>query len=520
MQKGTGGQSSRSLQNQPPRDRITNPQNTYKRRARLIDALTAQKDDHIGSDSESNDCSDKADPLPEPDDSLPIANPSTRYVQNTERRHMIPKNKKIKRTYAMPRISNASRSQPESTTASNDNDGESDKHSDLDAYTTPVTPHDPLDMSDDDTTNTVGIRSVHELRRAGANNRFSDEMDDLLSRIGRPSAAPASMRRNALGELALSLKQDKFERQFRDHAARDNVIKGIGEENDIISGSLLAAALIIFLSFGTAPHLLHQLSHERVGKLICRLLPISDDIMAIAFERQANVSRQGRSMLGEVKKLLQSLPLWHGYRPDIISPRTLSLHLLSTLSRHSDSTDIVKIQRDLQHTLTMVAKELAEDEDNKTDRYLVVSILEALSNISIPEDGEIAKAVVVFLRSALETVDEESPFTAVTLKLAINVTNHESAASEFNHLTILTKLSTSISEAFGQAQRDVEHGNPLDHGYDQLLLLLGILINILEHCSLARESVDSTSLKQLSAIWAKNVSSLHDVSSYALFIDL
>ncbi|CEJ94554.1 hypothetical protein VHEMI10077 [[Torrubiella] hemipterigena] len=161
----------------------------------------------------------------------------------------------------------------------------------------------------------------------------------------------------------------------------------------------------------------------------------------------------------------------------------------------------------------MVAKELAEDEDNKTDRYLVVSILEALSNISIPEDWEVAKAVVVFLRSALETVDEESPFTVVTLKLAINVTNHESAASEFNHLTILTKLSTSISEAFGQAQRDVEHGNPLDHGYDQLLLLLGILINILEHCSLARESVDSASLKQLSAIWAKNVSSLHDADS-------
>lgn len=522
VQKTTAAQASHTSQpqSQSPSNQSSTHQNAYKRRARLIDTLTAQKKEDFDSDLESSDSSDRTDALPNDDSPIPSetngnlqpANPSVRPPQSTERRPILQKNKKIKRTYAMSRISNTSRSQTE-TTATSNNDLESDNHPDLDAYTIPVTHHDPLDMSDDDTTSTVGIRSVHELRRAGANNRFSDEMDDLLSRIGRPSTTPSSMRRNALGELALNLKREHFERQFRDHSARDNIIKGISEESDIISGYSLVAALIIFLSSGTAPHLLHQLSHERVGKLLCRLLSISDDILAIAFERSANVSRQGRVMLGEVKKMLKSLPLWHGYEVNTVSPRTLGLHLLSILSRHSDPTDIAKIRLDLQHTISMTVEELIEEQENEVDRYLMVSILEAQSNISILDGQEIIKAVVAFLRSALETANNHNlPFTPLALKLAINVTNNESTASEFNDSSILATLSTSISEAFHQAQQDVENENPLDHRYDQLLLLLGILINILEHCSLARESIESKSLKQLSTIWADNVSFLNNVS--------
>ena len=50
--------------------------------------------------------------------------------------------------------------------------------------------------------------------------------------------------------------------------------------------------------------------------------------------------------------------------------------------------------------------------------------------------------------------------------------------------------------------------------YDGLLLLLGVMINILEHCTSARLALDDLSLKKLANLYINNRKAVGDVSTW------
>ncbi|TFB00042.1 hypothetical protein CCMA1212_007988, partial [Trichoderma ghanense] len=486
------------------------------RRRRLIDALVAEEAGNSSSDPGPSvskiDLAKNTDRPPARDD-----RPSFRkeaHLRRTGSDSSVLERRKIKVTYSQ------SRSFLQSSQDSNTAEGTDYPDLLADIDDSPMRPPTPVvdeyDDVDDDLKTKVAIRSVHELRRAGANHRSSDEVDDLVSRIGTPGSLASTMRRNGLCELADKLQKKEFMNQFRDHASRDNIAKGISNEKDTISGFLLAAILVIFLSSNPAPHLLHQLAENQVGLLLNRLLEIQEDVTAIAAQKSANMSRASRSTLASVKSRLLDMGLWHGHRLRHLSPRTISLQLLYMLIGLLDPHDVQIVLDDASPNLSRLRSYFAKNESrDDIDYALTIRILEAQSSSTGSADESTTRIreemsdIAAFLQRALDCWPRShNSVDAALLKLAINTTNNEVRAAALQNNQLLSSLASCITSGFSAVQTAIQKSAFESSIYDELLLILGITINILEHCSDARSSMYADEIDKLVAAWSESGQSI------------
>lgn len=379
------------------------------------------------------------------------------------------------------------------------------------------------DESDIDDEPRLGIKSAHELRRAGANSRFTDEMEDLLSRIGGPSIPPSSMRRNALLELSQKLSGEDFAVQFRDNSARDSVAKGIGNEEDVVCGFALASSLIIFLSSKIAPNLLQHLAEERIGRLLGRMLRITDDIDVLAAQRATNLSKMSRKTVTDVKTSLCRMPIWYDRRPTTVSPRTIALRLINILHPYLETRYREQLLRDVESELDeIVEQQVTEGSEDQVEFALSACILECESGIATPTGQawilKHASHSASFLHKILlkRSKMRDEVETAI-LKVAINTTNTKTGAEVFGRKALLSSLTACICEGLGQVQGAVEQGAFQPAIYEELLLVLGVTINVLEHWPPARASLDDVDLKMLTTIFFDSHKTIYDVSTLAIY---
>lgn len=478
------------------------------RRRRLIDALVAEKtSDPSASPSQSVPVFEHINRI---EHKAPDGRPSIRKdapLRRTASDTTTLEKRKIKFTYSQSR-SILQDSQESNATEPTD-------FPSIDDINEPLKPPSPTieedDDDDDELKTKVAIRSVHELRRAGANNRSSDEVDDLLSRIGAPGSLASTMRRNALCELADKLQNKEFMNQFRDHASRDNIAKGISKEKDIISGFLLAAAFVIFLSSGPAPHMLHQLTENKVGVWLSNLLNIQEDITAIATQKSSNMPKTTRSSLASVKKTLLEMPLWHGHQLLHLSPQTIALQLLSMLVGLLDPQEVQAILDDTATSISQLRSHFASlDSRSDVDYALTIRILEAQSSSSTSTNETFAQVqqemseIATFLRSMLQDWPKtHNDIDATLLKLAINTTNNETRAAAIQNRQLLSSLTRCITSGFSAVESAIQNSTFESNIYDELLLILGIMINVLEHSSDARISFDADEINQLTSTWSE-----------------
>ncbi|KAF4120130.1 Wings apart-like protein regulation of heterochromatin [Geosmithia morbida] len=369
--------------------------------------------------------------------------------------------KKVRQTYSQMR-SIRSDAQPEGDILALSGDPNNDPLLSSPSRPNPgsfAAPADEFDFDNSDEDQAVTIKSVHELRRAGANNRFADEMEDLLSRIGTPRQ-PASLRRNALLELAQKLQRQEFSLQFRDHSARDTIAKNIGDEEDIISGFAMAASLVVFLSSNNAPNLLQQLVEEKIGELLGRLLRVSEDVVSIAGQRKTNLSKTGRGTVAGVKAYLQRMNIWHGYEPRELSPRSIALQLHHILQRNLE----VRLRSDMIKNLEDGFASIAEDQAQRVSpdaslTPLVVLIMEAERGaaITVLTSNQLhrrASNIALFLKNALAMwPDNRGDMQSATLKLAIDTTNAEVGAEAFSSQSLLAGIARAARLGLDEVQK-------------------------------------------------------------------
>ncbi|KAM0558394.1 hypothetical protein ACHAPJ_004584 [Fusarium lateritium] len=515
---------------------ITRPK---KRRPRLIDALAAQRADSPDSD----------DSAPEVEEPIPpsqtnsgadsgVATPSQKSQNNSQsqsqdstiwprsRPAVALKGRRVKYTYGQSRsiLSESSSKLSEPGVGASMPTAEEELDALLATPPEPINP-DPFAMDDDDDLDEDGdirpaIKSVHELRRAGANNRFADEMEDLLARIGTPSSSSSSMRRNALLELSQKLQRKEFISQFRDHATRDKVAANIGQEEDIISGFALSAVLVTFLNFSPAAHLLQQLVDDGLGKLLCVLLRAPEDIDEIA-SRKMRISKTSRATLSDVKKTLTKLNIWQGRRPEQLSPQTLALQLLNIVCQRVDAMHSSLVVKDVESDLEPIIDRCVRA-NPRTDAVfaLVISILESQSGLAMGDENEITwiaqqtTQVARFLETSLQQwPDKPGNVETATLKLSINMSNTTHGAEAFSDKILLLSLSKCILAGFKSALDALSSRRLKEETYDGLLLVLGVAINVLEHCAPARENIVGEQLDGLVTVYLQNQALMREADS-------
>lgn len=391
---------------------------------------------------------------------------------------------------------------------------------------------------DDETLNTGAVRSLHELRQAGANSRFADEMDDILDRIGSPSAKPNSLRRGALLEVAQKMKHKDFRQQFRNHSENGSLFRSLGDETDLISGYAILAIVTPLLAATTSAHLIGQLRSQGIAKLISRLLGEAMDIAQLARDKKQDVSRNGQITLKAIRGALLELPVWEPFSPTSLSPRTLALKCLDLLMRqstHTPAEDEVFSQAVSDRLFSILSDGVSDsgcwdfpNTQESCDFYLALYVLEGHSINAMQSSlgprwtKRYAPTVVDVLETALDRPAEKfGDLESLILRISLNITNHNGEASRlFVEKGQLGRLAKSACAAFGVVLNSMKVDSFLSKVLESLIMMLGAMINFCVYYPPASTTLEETDdgtgspLNQLIRVFADNHSKTADVSDF------
>jgi hypothetical protein len=361
---------------------------------------------------------------------------------------------------------------------------------------------------DEDEDSAVGIRSVHELRQAGANNRFLDEIEDLLDRIGSPIPQLSSMRRSGLLDLASKIKDKNFTRQFRSNGVESRLFVHMGRETDLIAGFIMVSILMALLAEANImPHVVNQLRTQGIARLLIRLLESQTSITLLAKDRKSNMSKIAVSLLSEHGEYLLKLPIWEELQPKTISPRTVALKCLELMVRQTreagNGEDL--ISKELTTKLFLILKSGSDEsswelpsEEEAVDFYLALSTLESHSTSARTLQDEniwisdylpiIADTLEIAL---IKPMDDFGVLQILILRLTLNVTNNNPKASDvFARESLMAMMGRVIVSKFKKILRFLTEED-FSAAVDHLVLVQGAMINFAEWSSAARGSLQS-----------------------------
>jgi hypothetical protein len=358
---------------------------------------------------------------------------------------------------------------------------------------------------EDSTINTV--RNVHELRKAGANNRFLDEIQDYLDRIGIPDSTKLSMRRSGLLDLASKMKDKDFADKFRANGMELKLFMHLGQEQDIVAGYVMVSLLITVLIDGSMPHVIAQLRRQGITRLLIRLLDCQTSIAAVTRDRKSNMSKVAQSLVGEHHDYLLTIPVWDQLKPQLISPRTLALKCIERMVRQTreagNASDL--FSKELTTNLFGILKSGSREQwwnlpkDRQAiDFYLALSALESHSITARTVHDEsiwisdylpiIADTLEVALARPLDSFGEQQ---ALILRLTLNVTNNNPKASDvFARPALMAIIGRTLVKKFKQISRFLTEDD-FTVVMEHLVLSLGVMINLADRSPAVRESLQS-----------------------------
>jgi len=394
---------------------------------------------------------------------------------------------------------------------------------------------------DDETANTGAVRSIHELRQAGANSRFADEMEDILDRIGEPTAKPSSLRRGALLELAEKIKDKDFRQQFRNHGDSSRAFRLLAEETDVVSGYCIVATLATLLGTSVSGHLLQQVLESGLASLLGRLLKEPTDIVLLVKDRKQNVSRHGQTTLGAIKSSFLQLPIWEPISPTTLSPRTLSLKCLDLIMRQSShaSSEAEVFTSEVTDRLFAILSTGTSNEDAwdfpahqaSADFYLALYVAEGhsisamQSRLGTRWTRQYVPIVADLLGTALRRpADKINDIESLALRVTINMTNNNADACRMLvDKNLFLSLAESTCTAFDLSLNSMKADSFLPKVHESLIMMLGVMINFCVYYPPASQSLEERAgvtgspLDRLIRVFADNHAKTADVSSRLLY---
>ncbi|KAG9232985.1 wings apart-like protein regulation of heterochromatin-domain-containing protein [Amylocarpus encephaloides] len=353
----------------------------------------------------------------------------------------------------------------------------------------------------------AAIRSVHELRQAGANSRFLDEIEDLLDRIGSPGSSQSTMRRSGLLDMATQLKDKGFVRQFRANHVEERLFVHLGQETDVIAGVLLVSMLTTVLLDGCVPPFVVQLRRQGIARLLIRLLQVQSSIVLVAKERKNNATKAVQKLIEGHHEYLMQLGLWEELQPRSISPRTIALKCIEVMVRQTREAGSANeiFSKELTTNLFTVLKNASNENawglpqsNLAIEFYLALSALEShsLTARTVSDESvwliEYLPTIADALHSALiRPIESFGILQVLILRLTLNVTNNNPQASTvFARESLMSSMGKTVVAKFKQISGFMTEED-LSVSLDHLTLVLGAMINFAAWSPDARTCLDS-----------------------------
>ncbi|KAH0538618.1 hypothetical protein FGG08_004819 [Glutinoglossum americanum] len=356
-----------------------------------------------------------------------------------------------------------------------------------------------------DDLNGGAIRSIHELREAGGNRRFLNEIEALFEDIEDRSTNSLSRRRSALLELGSKLVEKSFARRFVDNGLSQRLLVHLDAEHDIIVSTILASVIILTMNDAMVTHSVVKLHQEGATQMLLRLLDSDRDISLIAKERRSNMSKIAQSLVFDFRELIKESSIWEIGAPRRVSPRLIALRCLELIIRQlrEEGTTGLIFPRETTDKIAQVLVPFSmwqsEIEPTATDRIeleLALSILESCAiNVGYVFDESVLSAESLDIISRVLpsmsrwTENDFNQMTLLTLRLYLSITNNSSAICDiFAKPELLSVLVGMVRSKFKCLSEHLEEEQRL-YDLDVLVLGLGLLINFAELSDIARLSV-------------------------------
>lgn len=337
----------------------------------------------------------------------------------------------------------------------------------------------------------ANIMSFHELRQAGANSRFDDEVRDYLDRIGSPAATNLSKRRSGLLELADKMQDKDFVHQFHAGGYENKLFVHLGQESDVIAGYIMITLLVRLLEEMSLPHIIAPLRRQGIARLLIRLLSKPVDIVKLGKERKSNMSKISLSMLASNHQMLAVGLFSSDTLPTLVTSQLLALKCLDIMVRQTRQAGIANeiMSKELTTSLFDIVRSTSIQDALEIPLELTVSLsileLHSLSARTVQDEQVWMDHYLPTIADTLQHTLNCSnaairPAQLSLLRLTLNVTNNNNKASEiFARSNLMTALGTTIIESFADISK-TDDASEFARALDRSILVLGVMINFAE----------------------------------------
>ncbi|KAI9683136.1 MAG: hypothetical protein M1829_005927 [Trizodia sp. TS-e1964] len=360
-----------------------------------------------------------------------------------------------------------------------------------------------LDLDDD--AEGGAIRSIHELRQAGGNKRFLDEMEALLEDIRDVRKTSLSRRRNGLLELVGKLNNKATILRFLENGLEQRLFTNLDTESDIVVNFILASALIFLLSGGLSKQSLLLIRKHGVLPMLTGLLATDQDIIAVAKDRRTNMSKVAQGMVASFRDTLMKSDFFVSDNFSNLSPRLIGLMSMDLFSRKlleiGDGESLLP-HNTMQCLVNILSRSCTWKPAIQPSQSQIVELELALSILESCTTGENISGEVPTLADDLAVAVAEAQchfsqwnggefkqLQVLGFRLNLNITNNNGAICDiFAQGGYFVAVINIVKVKFKLLSGDIDEEERL-YTVDFLILALASLINLAEWSELARLSV-------------------------------
>ena len=342
------------------------------------------------------------------------------------------------------------------------------------------------------------IRSIHELREAGGNARVVGELETILDDIDNGVRARPSLLCNYFLDLSMKLEEPANCQLLVGRGLDARLVEHVSSFSDSIINMLLMVSFLQVMNSSCTPNIIILMSDPVVLEYFGSFLGETADDASLALSRFSTTTQKEVSRFF---KSLQKLPIWKYGQPLQISARVLALQCLDHVVRHvreASGTSII-LSPSIVTELVKVAVPIRNDPEiyqvTVVEIQLAVSTLESTNLVNMALSSEETRSYSCSIDRMAQLLPQLRALTrepveelrTLALRLCLNFTNNSRVPCEaFASLELVYAVMSIISRCFDQLSQSLS-AEKQGQVSDQLVLALGLLINIAEWNGSARQ---------------------------------
>ncbi|KAL7266172.1 hypothetical protein RUND412_011291 [Rhizina undulata] len=360
-------------------------------------------------------------------------------------------------------------------------------------------------LENEEDNSTGRMKSIHELREAGVNSRFMDDIEELFEDI--KVNIPLGRRRSGYLELASKMRDKTWVHKFRANDFDTRLLSNLNQQTDEIICFALSFIFWCLLNEDTSVQVISNIHAHGGIPMLLRMLDVERDIRLICKDRKTNMSKATQGLVGDIRDLVEKSTLFAEKKPKLLSPRVMGLKVLECVIRRLKETgakENILPLNGAKKLVGIIAKFTAIKDDSqfkRLDALLLessVSVLESYTiGIDVPADQQLSASEYMTIADLFSSFfhldwpqEQLNHIQFLTLRTILNMSNNQNSVCDmFADSSLLPNMIEHIMNKFSALAGPMELEKRIVE-VDLLILGLGVMINFAELSEKARMTVN------------------------------